>query len=152
MTRNCAQQPFRTFHTAAIGLLVLRSKSLTMTSMTGMTDGQQKCQRRCLGLMVLVLLCQAFGSSLGFLGGQLGQVSRRCLGRPEHTTLVPSNMDHMGSREASSGGFFSDPLDGTPYETNETTGALILAVAGAVVVVFFLGPFLQSYFQTISTP
>jgi hypothetical protein len=33
--------------------------------------------RRCLGLMVLVLLCQAFGSSLGFLGGQLGQVSRR---------------------------------------------------------------------------
>lgn len=45
MTRNCAQQPFRTFHTAAIGLLVLRSKSLTMTSMTGMTDGRQKCQR-----------------------------------------------------------------------------------------------------------
>ena len=31
-----------------------------------------------------------------------------------------------------SGGFFSDPLDGTPYETNETTAALILAIAGAL--------------------
>lgn len=34
---------------------------------------------------------------------------------------------HQGS-----GGFFSDPLDGTPYETNETTAALILAIAGAL--------------------
>eukprot|EP00434_Breviolum_minutum_P014394 symbB.v1.2.012691.t3/scaffold880.1/size155533/13 len=40
--------------------------------------------------------------------------------------------------EKSSGGFFSDPLDGTPYETNETTAALILAIAGALIIVFFL--------------
>eukprot|EP00930_Biecheleria_cincta_P046277 TRINITY_DN31914_c0_g1_i1.p1 TRINITY_DN31914_c0_g1~~TRINITY_DN31914_c0_g1_i1.p1 ORF type:complete len:110 (-),score=20.30 TRINITY_DN31914_c0_g1_i1:126-455(-) len=47
-------------------------------------------------------------------------------------------------------GFFRDPLDGTPYETNENTAALVLATSGALFAVFFLWPFLQSYFQELS--
>ncbi|CAJ1453441.1 unnamed protein product [Effrenium voratum] len=45
--------------------------------------------------------------------------------------------------------FFSDPIEGTPYETNETTSALIFAVAGALFFILILVPSLQTYVQKL---
>ncbi|CAE7452464.1 CFAP91 [Symbiodinium natans] len=44
------------------------------------------------------------------------------------------------------GGFFKDSLEGTPYETNETTAALVLAVAGSLLFFAYGVPFLTEYF------
>eukprot|EP00438_Fugacium_kawagutii_P035351 Skav207500 [mRNA] locus=scaffold334:182410:184416:- [translate_table: standard] len=106
---------------------------------------RRKCNRwRALSLLLLVRY------ALGFVGSKPLALSRDR--RPVVGLHADKDEKSEKSEGTSSGGFFKDPLDGTPYETNETTGSLILAVAGAVIVVFFLIPFLQSYFETISTP